>query len=91
MRPGTFTTTEVRSYKQVGHGQELYVGNSSTAKVIGQGKVIFQLSSGKSLTLTEVLHVPEVRKNLVFGSVLSKNGFELVFEANKFVVTMRFL
>lgn len=61
--------------------------NSSTTKVIGPEKVILHLSLGKSLTLTEVLHVPEVQKNLVPDLVLSKNGFKLVFEGKKFVIT----
>ena len=37
--------------------------------------------------MKEVLHVPEIRKNLVSGSLLSKNGFRLVFESDKFVLT----
>ena len=63
------------------------MGNSSTAKIIGPEKVVLQLSSNESLTLTKVLHVPKVRKNLVSGSILSKKGFKLVFEANEFVIT----
>ena len=43
--------------------------------------------SGKKLTLNDVLHVPDIRKNLVSCSLLSKNGFKLVIESNKFVLT----
>jgi hypothetical protein len=45
------------------------------------------MSSGKELTLNDVLHVPDIRKNLVSGSLLSKNSFQLVFESNKFLLT----
>ena len=45
------------------------------------------MTSGKELTLNDVLHVPKIRKNLVSGSLLSKKGFRLVFESNKFVLT----
>ena len=45
------------------------------------------MTSGKELTLNNVLHVPDIRKNLVSGSLLSKNGFRLVFESDKFVLT----
>ena len=45
------------------------------------------MSSGKELTLNDVLHVPNIRKNLVSGSLLSKNGFLLVFESDKFLLT----
>lgn len=48
---------------------------------------MLHLSSGKSPTSTEVLHVPEDRKNLVSSSVLSKNGFKQILESNKFVIT----
>ena len=45
------------------------------------------MTSGKELTLNDVLHVPEIRKNLVSGSLLSKKGFRLVFESNKYILT----
>ncbi|KAL6321913.1 hypothetical protein AAG906_035622 [Vitis piasezkii] len=35
----------------------------------------------------DVLFVPEIRKNLVFASLLSKKGFKLVFESDKLVLT----
>ena len=63
------------------------MGNSSSSKVEGRGKVILKMTSGKELTLNEVLHVPYIRKNLVSGSLLSKNGFKLVFVSDKFVLT----
>ena len=44
------------------------------------------MTSGKELTLNNVLHVPDI-KNLVSGSLLSKNRFRLVFESDKFVLT----
>ncbi|KAL6331695.1 hypothetical protein AAG906_016691 [Vitis piasezkii] len=51
------------------------------------GKLILKMTSGKELTLNDVLHVLDICKNLVFGSLLSKNGFKMVFESNKFVLT----
>lgn len=41
----------------------------------------------KELTMTKVFNVPEIWKNHVTGSLLSKKGFKLVFESNKFVLT----
>ncbi|KAK9942775.1 hypothetical protein M0R45_008423 [Rubus argutus] len=75
------------TYEEVEQGEQLFMGNSSTSKVEGQGKVILKMTSGKEITLKDVLHVPDIRKNLVSGSLLSKNGFKLVFEADKFVLT----
>ena len=34
-----------------------------------------------------MLHVPEIRKNLVSGSLLSKKGFKLVFVSDNFILT----
>ena len=39
------------------------------------------MTSGNELTLTNVLYVPEIHKNLVFGSLLNNHGFCLVFES----------
>ena len=63
------------------------MGNSSTSKVEGKGKVILKMSFRKELTLNDVRHVADIHKNLVLGSLLSKNGFKLVFESDKFVLT----
>ena len=56
-----------------------------TSRVVGIGKVVLKMTSGKELILIDVLHVPDIFKNLVFGSMLSKNGFKLVFKSDKFV------
>ena len=63
------------------------MGNSSTATIKGKGSVELQFTSGKVLTLNDVYYVPEVRKNLVSGSLLNKFGFKLVFEADKFILS----
>uniref|UniRef100_A0A7N2LHK6 Retrovirus-related Pol polyprotein from transposon TNT 1-94-like beta-barrel domain-containing protein n=1 Tax=Quercus lobata TaxID=97700 RepID=A0A7N2LHK6_QUELO len=75
------------SYHPANNGEEIFMRNSSTSKVVGKGKVILKMTSGKKLTLNEVLHVLDIRKNLVSCSLLSKNGFKLVFESDKFVLT----
>ena len=43
------------------------------------------MTSGKELTRNNVL--PEIRKNLVSGSLLSKHDFRIVFESDKVVLT----
>ncbi|XP_077226408.1 uncharacterized protein LOC143859638 [Tasmannia lanceolata] len=75
------------TYVTVEDGNVIYMGNSSTAEVKGKGKVELEFTSGKVLTLTDVYHALEVRRNLAFGSLLNKNGFKLVFESNKFVLS----
>ena len=44
------------------------------------------MTSGKELVLTDVLHMLDIRKNLVSSSMLSKNGFKSVFESKKIVL-----
>ena len=63
------------------------MGNSTTSIVEGKGKVVLKLTSGNELTLNEVLYVPDIRKNLVSGALLSKHGFCIVFESDKVVLT----
>ncbi|GKE36110.1 pol polyprotein [Tanacetum coccineum] len=75
------------SFRAVDNGQKLYMGNSATADIKGEGDVILKMTSEKELKLTNVLYVPEIRKNLVSGWLLNKFGFCLVFESNKFVLS----
>lgn len=75
------------SYQPINDGESLFMGNATTAKVAGKGKVILKFTSGKDLVLNNILHVPEICKNLVSGPVLSNKGFKLVFESDKFVLT----
>ena len=63
------------------------MGNSTTSKIEGIGKLILKMTLGKELTLNDVLHVPNILKNLVSNSLLSKNGFKMVFESNNFILT----
>ncbi|PKI43676.1 hypothetical protein CRG98_035936 [Punica granatum] len=68
-------------------GEMIYMGNSAHSAVEGQGKVVLKMTSGKELTLNNVLYVPEFRKNLVFGSLLNKHGFMMVFESDKVILS----
>ena len=75
------------SYQTIDNGEQLFMSNSSSSKVEGQGKVVLKMTSGKELTLNDVLHVPEIQKNLLSGSLLSKKFFKLVFVSDNFILT----
>ena len=62
------------SYTTVGGDEKLYMGNSSTSKVERVGKIALKMTSGNIVTLINVLHVPDVLKNLVLGYLLSMTG-----------------
>ncbi|VFQ77216.1 unnamed protein product [Cuscuta campestris] len=66
---------------------EVFMGNSNSADVLGKGKVLLKLTSGKSLSLSNVFNVPSLRRNLISGALLNKAGIKLVFEADKLVLT----
>nr|GEW06247.1 Pol polyprotein [Tanacetum cinerariifolium] len=75
------------SFRAVDSGEKLYMGNSITADIKGEGDVIMKITSEKELKLTNVLYVLEIRKNLVSGWLLNKFGFCLIFESDKFVLS----
>jgi hypothetical protein len=58
------------------------MGNGAHASVRDVGTVDLKLTSGKT-----VQHVPWIRKNLISGSLLCRNGYKLVFESNKCVLS----
>ena len=68
-------------------GEKLYMGNSATSEIKGQGTVFLKMTSGKEVKLHNVLYVPEIRKNLISGSLMSMHGFKMVFEAQKIVLS----
>ncbi|GJX05771.1 retrotransposon protein, putative, ty1-copia subclass [Tanacetum coccineum] len=61
-----------RSFRAVDNGEKLYMGNSATADIKGEVDVILKMTSKKELTLTNVLYVPKIRKNLVKDEAIDK-------------------
>lgn len=76
---------QFKGYEEVAN-REVLMGNNQSVKVLGQGSVEINFTSGKKLTLTNVLHVPDVRKNLVSASLLCKKGFKVILESDKLVL-----
>lgn len=60
-------------------------------KIEGQGKILLKMTSGKELTLNNVLHVSDIRMNLNSSSLLSKNDFKLLFILDKFILTKNYV
>ena len=76
------------SYTSIGDDEKaVYLGDSHTTQVLGKSKVMLKLTSGKTLTLNEVLQFPNIRANLVFVALLGKLGVKVSFESNKIVLT----
>jgi hypothetical protein len=75
------------SYYQATRKGSVLTGNGASASVHGVGTVDLKFTSGRIMQLKNVYHVPAIKKNLVSGFLLCREGFKLVFESNKVVVT----
>jgi len=60
--------------------------NSSTSKVLGVKKIKLNMTSGKLITLNNVQHVTNIRKNLMSNSLLNKKNFKIMFESDTFIL-----
>ena len=63
------------------------MGNGSLARVLGEGQVNLELSSRKRLVLNGVFHVSDLRRNLISASLLVQQGYKVVFESNRVVIS----
>lgn len=76
-----------QDYDKASDGECVFMGNSSTVSILGKGKVSLKLTSGKTIALHNILHVPDIRRNLISGALLNKAGIKLTFESDKPVLT----
>jgi hypothetical protein len=72
---------------QLLQGSSVLMGNRSHASVHGVGTIDLKFTSGKIVPLKNVQHVPTIRKNLVSVSLLLRDGFKVVLESNKVVMS----
>ena len=63
------------------------MGDSRPALVLGKDKVLPKHTSGKILSLSNVLHVKDICYNLVFVSILVKVGVRVSFEGDKVILS----
>ena len=65
----------------------MLMGDSRSSLVIGKGKVLLKLTYKKVLTLSDVLHMPDIHWNLILVSLLGKAGVRVMFDSDKIVLT----
>ena len=63
------------------------IENDSTTQVLEKDCIYLKMTSRKNLILHEVLHVPNIRRNLIDGSLLVARDYKIVLESNKLVIT----
>jgi hypothetical protein len=61
--------------------------NGSHASVYGVGTIDLKLTSRKIVQLKNEQHVHSINKNIVSDSLLCRDGFKVVLELNKFVMS----
>nr|GEX61154.1 zinc finger, CCHC-type [Tanacetum cinerariifolium] len=76
-----------KTFEPVEDRSVLYIGDEHFAPVHGKESVALKFSSGKTVTLFNVLYVPKLRKNLVSGPVLNKCGYKQVYESDKHILS----
>jgi hypothetical protein len=65
----------------------ILMGNRYAASVLGVGMVELKLTSGKNVHLKNMQHAPTINRNLISVSLLCQDGYKLVFESNKVVLS----
>nr|GEU48829.1 zinc finger, CCHC-type [Tanacetum cinerariifolium] len=76
-----------KTYEPVEDGSVLYMGDDHFSLAHGKGSVALEFSSGKTISLFNVLYVPKLRKNLVSGPMLNKCGCKQVYESDKYILS----
>ncbi|CDY56387.1 BnaCnng30200D [Brassica napus] len=74
------------TYQKCNDKQRLLMSNTGSSVIEGCGEVKLALTFGQEIILINVKYVPDMRKNLISGSLLSKAGFVVTFESDKFVL-----
>jgi hypothetical protein len=63
-------------------GGDVFLGDDSTTKILGCGRVKLLLKDGRIRTLPGVLHIPKLARTLISVSKLDDAGVDTVFGKN---------
>jgi hypothetical protein len=58
----------------------VFMGNDISCKIVGIGSIRIKMYDGSIRTLTDVRHVPELRKNLISLGVLDSTGYKCTIQ-----------
>lgn len=76
-----------KAYSPIENEKKVMLSDSHTTKVLGISDVELNFTSGCILTLKNVLHTPNMRKNLVSRFLLNKASFKQTIEFDQYVIT----
>jgi hypothetical protein len=60
-------------------GGDVFLGDESTTKIMGRGRVKLLLKDGRIRTLPGVFHIPKLARSLIYVSKLDDAGVDTVF------------
>lgn len=63
------------------------MGNEGSSRVAGKGNIELIFTPGKKVLLTNVLHVPDMTRDMASGYLLSKPKIKAVYEVGKLILT----
>ena len=78
---------QYKTYDESSIEQQVLMDNHNKTKVLGKGTVEVNLCSGKMMILTNIFHVPDIKKNLVSANLLYKSGIKAVLESDKLTLS----
>ena len=58
----------------------VYMGNYISCKVVGIGSIQIKMFDGTVKILTDVRHVPKIRKNLIYLGFLDTGGYKSIVQ-----------
>jgi len=77
----------IQHFKDVTNGECVYIGNSAIARVMGKRKILLKFTSAKLLSLSNVLYVPSLQRNLVSGIFPNKARLKTVVGDDKVIIS----
>ena len=82
---------QYKTYDESSIEQQVQMGNHNEAKVLEKGTIEVKMSSGKMMILTNVFHVPNIKKNLMYANLLCKSGVKAgvkaILESDKLILS----
>jgi len=70
------------TYREI-DGGEVLMGNEASCHMMGVGSVMIRMFDGVIRTITDVRHVPDLRRRLISVGALSRLGLKIVVEGEK--------
>ena len=70
------------TYREI-DGGEVLMGNDASCRMVGVGSVNVRMFDGVIRTITDVRHVPDLRRSLISVGALSRLGLKIVVEGEK--------